>query len=45
MFKALPEEKDLLLGEYQQGPAAPIELGMLPAEQGKGFIKNGIEYK
>jgi hypothetical protein len=45
MFRALPEEKDLALGSYQEGPAAPIELGMLPAAKGKGFIKNGMEYK
>ncbi|KAF6265105.1 hypothetical protein COO60DRAFT_1470199 [Scenedesmus sp. NREL 46B-D3] len=45
MFSALPEEKELALGAYQQGPAAPVELGMLPADKGKGFIKNGVEYK
>jgi hypothetical protein len=45
MFRALPKQEDLALGSYQEGPAAPIELGMLPANKGKGFIKNGVEYK
>uniref|UniRef100_A0A383WCP9 Cytosine-specific methyltransferase n=1 Tax=Tetradesmus obliquus TaxID=3088 RepID=A0A383WCP9_TETOB len=45
MFRALPEEQDLQLGTYQAGPADPIELGMLPADKGRGFIKDGVEYK
>jgi hypothetical protein len=45
LHTALPEEETLGLGAYQEGPAAPIQLGMLPADKGRGFIKNGVEYK
>lgn len=47
MFRVLPAEKDLKLGQYQEAPAAPIELAMLPpvADKSQGFIKEGVEYK